>query len=75
MKRKRPSDDLTVKAKDCYDPADYIMVHKDWYADLLWTLRSAHEELTDHGHQELPECECRIASILKRTSNPEGNAK
>lgn len=28
------------------------------------TLRSAHSELTDHGHQELGECECRIAYVL-----------
>lgn len=35
-KRKSRMDDMTVKAKDCYDPADYIMVHKDYYADLLY---------------------------------------
>ena len=32
------------------------------------TLRFAHAELTDHGHQELPECECRIAYVLRATA-------
>lgn len=34
-------------------------------ANLLRVLRGAHGELTDHGHQELPECECAIADALK----------
>lgn len=29
-------------------------------------LRSAHNELTNAGHQELSECECSIASALNR---------
>lgn len=27
---KKPADDLTVKAEDCYDPADYTLVHNDY---------------------------------------------
>lgn len=32
-------------------------------------LRSAHTELTNHGHQELSECECAIARILNGSTN------
>lgn len=35
MKRTaREMREMTVQEKDCYDPAEYIMVHKDHYADL-----------------------------------------
>lgn len=47
-----------------YDPADYMAVHKDHYSELLHMLRSAHEELTNAGHQELSECECKLARFL-----------
>ena len=32
-------------------------------------LRSAHTELTNHGHQELSECECSIARILNDSTD------
>lgn len=35
MAKKKPDPSLVVQAKDCYDPADYIMIHKDHYAKLL----------------------------------------
>ncbi len=35
MKQKPRNADFMVQAKDCYDPADYIMVHKDHYRRLL----------------------------------------
>jgi hypothetical protein len=38
------------------------------------TLRSAHSELTDHGHQELGECECRIAYVLGSAPETGGDA-
>jgi hypothetical protein len=34
-------------------------------------LREAHDELTDHGHQELPECGCKIARELCFANNTE----
>jgi hypothetical protein len=27
-------------------------------------LKEAHDELTNHGHQELPDCDCKIAREL-----------
>lgn len=63
---------MTFKLDDtvCYDPADYIFVNKEHYADLMYLLKSAHEELTNHGHEELSECGCRIASTLNRRVKP-----
>lgn len=33
-KYKPPLSDLTVKPEDCYDPRDYVLVHKDYLAKL-----------------------------------------
>lgn len=27
---------MVVQAKDCYDPTDYVMVHKDYLANLQY---------------------------------------
>lgn len=35
MAKKKPDPSLVVQAKDCYDPTDYVMVHKDRYAKLV----------------------------------------
>lgn len=61
-KRKTTGD--TVQAKDCYDPADYIMVHKDHY-DVL----KAHE-----GHW-LDACEALESVQKERDAFQAENAK
>jgi hypothetical protein len=55
------------------DPS--IPVLRQRIRDLEITLRSAHAELEEHGHPELPECECRVAQVLRTPVNPEANAK
>lgn len=34
MDKRLKLSDMTVKAEDCIDPADYVMVHKDYLARL-----------------------------------------
>lgn len=34
MSQKSTFADMTVQAKDCYDPADYVSVHKDYLASV-----------------------------------------
>lgn len=36
--------ELTVQPKDCYDPADYVLVHKDRLRALLELARRRREE-------------------------------
>lgn len=54
-----------IVRNDCRLAADRIEA-------LEAALRTAHAELTDHGHQELPECECRIAHLLASSLETEG---
>ena len=35
--------DVTVQAKDTYDPADYITVHKDYFNGMVAAIRQAHD--------------------------------
>ena len=35
-RQKRKLEDLEVKANDCIDMKDYILVHKDHYEDLVY---------------------------------------
>ena len=37
----------------------------DLALDLLEMLRGLHDEQTNHGHQELSECECKLAAVLR----------
>jgi len=39
--------DLQVQAKDCFDPADYLMVHKEYFTGLLEAVREAHRLIND----------------------------
>ena len=61
-KYKEPLSDLVVKAEDCYDPADYVMVRKDYLlkvtalpAEILAVLRTANPDSAKVG---------QIAAIL-----------
>jgi hypothetical protein len=53
---------------DCEIDCHWIMVKYADYLALENLLRAAHEELTNAGHQELSECDCKIASALNRSS-------
>lgn len=33
--KNKPDPSLLVQAKDCYNPEDYLLVHKDRYADIV----------------------------------------
>ena len=35
MAKKKPVISLLIQGKDCYDPEDYLLVHKDRYAALV----------------------------------------
>jgi hypothetical protein len=45
-----------------YENADFVLA-----ADHEELLISVHKELTDHGHQELGECDCVLAREIKST--------
>lgn len=36
---------MTVQAKDCYDPADYILVHNKFFDGMREAVREAHHRL------------------------------
>jgi hypothetical protein len=57
-KRKAPNADLLVKAADCFDPADYYMVHKKYFDGMRAALREAHKRTTDEWGGDTSGCVC-----------------
>lgn len=51
MARRKPNRDLVVQAKDCYDPADYILVHNKFFDGMRDAIRAAHRG-------NISECSC-----------------
>lgn len=57
-KKKTRLDDMTVKAEDCFDPADYYMIHRDFFDGLLKAVREAHKRINDEWGGDTASCVC-----------------
>jgi hypothetical protein len=53
---------------DCDIDCHLVLVKYADYRTLALLLKAAHKELTDHGHQELMECDCAIATAIKENN-------
>ena len=56
--------DMTVKVEDCYDPADYVLVHQAYLHGLRSAIRDAHERL----RQTTEPCLCLYCSSQTQES-------
>lgn len=68
---------LTVQAKDCYDPADYVVIHKDYYAKLTQALRDAVEQaeqgvMVEHDCPAMYACASIVADAHDRARGAGG---
>lgn len=54
--------DLTVKLEDCYDPADYMLVHKDYLAGMRSAILEAHRRINDEWGGDVSRCQCVYCS-------------
>lgn len=64
--------DLTVKAEDCYDPADYVLVHKDYLEGLRSAIREAHKRINDEWGGDTSTCVCIYCSPQTQSACPYG---
>lgn len=66
MAKPRPKNaDLVVQAKDTYDPADYITVHKTFFEGMQKAIREAHSQ-RNNGR----ECICIYCTAGSATAPP-----
>ena len=61
-KSKSPLADMTVKAEDCFDPADYYMIHRNYFEGLLTAVREAHKRINDEWGGDTANCVCVYCS-------------
>lgn len=58
MAKRKPNPGLVVQAKDCYDPADYILVHNKFFDGMRKAIREAHKG-------NVTECSCIYCGVEK----------
>jgi hypothetical protein len=69
-KQKPRLSDLTVKAADCFDPADYYMVHKAYFDGMRTALREAHRKINDEWGGDTSSCVCIYCSPPSANAPP-----
>lgn len=62
-----------MQAKDCFDPADYYLVHKDYFTGLLAAVREAHKRINDEWGGDSSQCLCIYCSHSKSGGDPNEN--